>query len=118
MNGIFTPWSVRGAAGPTFVFEKVEFVRRVLDLAAPFGEQRVQRLTSDLSIAAITGRASVHRVCPVPRTCSSEIEPARLPTPSRTDRPKGGCTGSLHRSSERNIKWEADLDERTDGPDW
>ncbi len=102
-----------------FVFDNVDFVRRLLALAGQLGEELVQRIGGALSAAATSGVRTGIPGQPfaedvVQRDRAREIADV-LPTGS----PEQRLYRSLQESAEHSIKWHADRDElMDDGRHW
>jgi len=101
-----------------FAFDNVEYVQRLLSLAAQAGEEHVQRIGGALSAAVSSGVRMGSPGQPFPEDVDQR-DRARdiarsLPSGSVAQR----LYLSLEASAEHSIQWHADRDELMDGRDW
>jgi hypothetical protein len=110
--------SILREAPRAVVFENVDFVRRLLRLAAQRGEERVRLIVDALFAAAAGGMRTGIAGEPfaqdlAQRDRAREIADA-MPEGSAVQR----LYRSLQESAERSIQWHADRDELMDGRQW
>jgi len=105
-------------APANFVFDHVDFVRRLLALASQLGEEHVRRVGGALSAAVVSEVRSGVPGQPFAEDVAQRDRARRiadaLPTGSREQR----LYRSLQMSAEETIEWHADRDELMDGRDW
>jgi len=106
-------------APPTFVFDNVEFVRRLLGWAERLGEEHVQRLGGALSAAAVSGVRSGVPGQPFAEDVSQRDRSREIADGLPKGSPEERFYRSLQRSAEQSITWHADRDELVnDGRNW
>ena len=105
--------------GPrTFAFENVEFVRRLLELAAQVGDEHVQRVGGALSSAAQSGVRMGVPGHPFGEDIEQRDKARTIANALPNGSPEQRLYRSLQDSAEHSIKWHADRDELRDGRHW
>lgn len=103
----------------TFVFEKVEFVRRLLVLASQLGEEHVQRVGGALSASAISGGRTGLVGQPFAEDIDQRDQARKIADALANGSPEQRLYQSLQESAEHSIKWHADGDDlMEDGRHW
>ncbi|MDQ3728773.1 MAG: helix-turn-helix domain-containing protein [Actinomycetota bacterium] len=102
----------------TFVFDNVDFVRRLLALAAQLGEDHVQRVGGALSAAAVSGVRTGIPGQPFAEDLDQRDQARKIADAQPNGSPEQRLYRSLQESAEHTIKWHADRDEPMDGRHW
>lgn len=106
-------------APPTFVFAEVEFVSRLLNLAAKLGEEHARSVGGALSAAAMSGP----RMGTPGKPFAEDVNQRDRAREIAGSLPNGSIEQRLYRSlqksAEESIRWQVDRDaEFLDGRDW
>ncbi|MCP4383137.1 MAG: helix-turn-helix domain-containing protein [Hyphomicrobiales bacterium] len=103
----------------TFVFDEVEFVRRVLGLAERLGEEHAQRVGGALSAAAMSGTRTGTPGKPFAEDVNQRDRAREVASTLPNGSIEQRLYGSLQESAEHSIQWQVDRDgELMDRREW
>jgi hypothetical protein len=102
----------------SFVFENVDFVRKLLALAALVGDEHVQRIGGGLSASAVSGVRMGVAGQPFTEDIDQRDRARTVADGLPSGSPEQRLYRSLEASAEQSIKWHADRDDRMDGRQW
>ena len=102
----------------SFVFENVDFVRKLLALAARVGDEHIQRIGGGLSASAVSGVRTGVAGQPFAEDVDQRDRARTIADSLPSGSPEQRLFRSLEASAEQSIKWHADRDDLMDGRQW